>query len=592
MFKNASIRLKIIAVCAFLATLTCVTGAVSYMTAQQVQEEYSEIANVSLPDAQMLTVMMAAFKEIRISLRTLGLPGLTKEAKRQAIESVKEHIAEFEKKRMEYESLPFPPEEHEVYDPMVKAWVDFQAVGARILQIAESNPPDASAQLERLYMNECPAAAIKFEAEFDKLMDFHAKDSKRIVERATATKDAGELTVIALSIGSFVLALIVSFVFSASLSRTLAGLAAKLAEGASQVANASGEISASGADLSSSTTEQAAALQETVASVDEVSAMVSKNADNAKRSQAVADASHQAALRGKKDMDQMQRSIEEINHSNNDIMRQTESSNQDIANIVKVIAEIGNKTKVINDIVFQTKLLSFNASVEAARAGEHGKGFAVVAEEVGNLAQMSGNAAKEISQMLEESIRKVETTVTESKTKIERLIVASKDKVEVGMGTARRCGDALDEIVRNVSDLNHMVAEISTASQEQAQGVQEINKAMGQLDQVTQQNAAGAQQAASASNSLKSQAAVLNGLVESLVATVQGAGRQPGKAAGVTQASPASTTAITDSQVIAINRSRTATKPSLKPVANVSQKKMVMGSDIAPSEDDSRFEDI
>ncbi|MBC7465119.1 MAG: hypothetical protein H7256_03945 [Bdellovibrio sp.] len=48
--------------------------------------------------------------------------------------------------------------------------------------------------------------------------------------------------------------------------------------------------------------------------------------------------------------------------------------------------EIGNKTKVINDIVFQTKLLSFNASVEAARAGEHGKGFAVVAEEVGKLA--------------------------------------------------------------------------------------------------------------------------------------------------------------------------------------------------------------
>ena len=60
-------------------------------------------------------------------------------------------------------------------------------------------------------------------------------------------------------------------------------------------------------------------------------------------------------------------------------------SNKEIQEIVKVIAEIGNKTKVINDIVFQTKLLSFNASVEAARAGENGKGFAVVAEEVGKL---------------------------------------------------------------------------------------------------------------------------------------------------------------------------------------------------------------
>jgi methyl-accepting chemotaxis protein len=78
-------------------------------------------------------------------------------------------------------------------------------------------------------------------------------------------------------------------------------------------------------------------------------------------------------------------------------MNQINYSNEQMSEIVKVIQEIETKTKVINDIVFQTKLLSFNASVEAARAGEQGKGFAVVAEEVGNLAQMSGNAAKEIS---------------------------------------------------------------------------------------------------------------------------------------------------------------------------------------------------
>jgi methyl-accepting chemotaxis protein len=86
-------------------------------------------------------------------------------------------------------------------------------------------------------------------------------------------------------------------------------------------------------------------------------------------------------------------------------------SNDEISSIVKVIAEIGDKTKVINDIVFQTKLLSFNASVEAARAGEQGKGFAVVAEEVGNLATMSGKAAEEISSMLGDSMGKVELIV-------------------------------------------------------------------------------------------------------------------------------------------------------------------------------------
>ena len=77
--------------------------------------------------------------------------------------------------------------------------------------------------------------------------------------------------------------------------------------------------------------------------------------------------------------------------------------------ILGYIKSIEEKTKVINDIVFQTKLLSFNASVEAARAGEQGKGFAVVAEEVGNLATMSGTSAEEISKLLESSISHIES---------------------------------------------------------------------------------------------------------------------------------------------------------------------------------------
>jgi methyl-accepting chemotaxis protein len=68
-----------------------------------------------------------------------------------------------------------------------------------------------------------------------------------------------------------------------------------------------------------------------------------------------------------------------------------------ISEVFKIVQEIAEKTNVINDIVFQTKLLSFNASVEAARAGEHGKGFAVVSEEIGKLAASSGKASVEIN---------------------------------------------------------------------------------------------------------------------------------------------------------------------------------------------------
>lgn len=87
-------------------------------------------------------------------------------------------------------------------------------------------------------------------------------------------------------------------------------------------------------------------------------------------------------------------------------MNTMKTSNAEVKELVGIINGISERTKVIDEIVFQTKLLSFNASVEAERAGEHGRGFAVVAQKVGNLAQMSGKAAQEISSILKQSIEK------------------------------------------------------------------------------------------------------------------------------------------------------------------------------------------
>lgn len=284
-------------------------------------------------------------------------------------------------------------------------------------------------------------------------------------------------------------------------------------------------ISQSSQTLAEATTEQAAALQETAASIEEINAMVKKSSENAERSRQVAIVSQDVASKGKETVKEMMSSMEAINESNSNIMAQIEDGNQKISAITSVITEIANKTKVINEIVFQTKLLSFNASVEAARAGEHGKGFAVVAEEVGNLAQMSGNAAKEISDMLNESILKVESIVKETNTNVERLIAVGKVKVEAGARIARQCGVVLEEVVQNVSDVSAMVGEISVATQEQTQGVAEITKAMNQLDQVTHENASTSQQSAQSSDKLSAQADAVFSVVSTLQAVVSGAAK-------------------------------------------------------------------
>jgi methyl-accepting chemotaxis protein len=318
------------------------------------------------------------------------------------------------------------------------------------------------------------------------------------------------------------LSILFSQLFANSVSKSLRKTADELVTETNQLLDISQKLNYSGEKLSRGTTEQSTSLHETVSAIEEVNAMVTKNADNAKKSHQLSLQSSEVANKGKKSVEEMIQSIEDIQKSNIDIMKQIESSNQEISSIVKVINDIGQKTKVINDIVFQTKLLSFNASVEAARAGEHGKGFAVVAEEVGNLAQMSGNAAKEISQLLEGSTQKVEHIVNDTKTKVERLTVEGKHKVEMGTIKAKNCGEVLEEIVTNVNNMTLMVAEISTASEEQSLGVQEINKAMIRMDQVTKENVEAATETAEAAQVLKKHAGLIEGCSKDLFKTIEG----------------------------------------------------------------------
>lgn len=323
---------------------------------------------------------------------------------------------------------------------------------------------------------------------------------------------------------------ILSILFSASLatyiikkfSFSIDNIINSLNANADQVASASHQLASSSEELSQATTEQAASLEQTASSLEEITSMISKASESASSSEKSAAQSQAKANEGRTAVEHMMTQMTEISGSNDSIAQQVNQSNEQMSEIVRVIQEIGNKTKVINEIVFQTKLLSFNASVEAARAGEHGKGFAVVAEEVGNLAQMSGSAAKEISALLDGSIKKVNDIVADTKARVEVLIDQGKLIVEDGSQVAQECGHVLDEIVNNVGGVSVMASEIAFASVEQSRGIREITNAMGQLDQTTQQNSATSEECAASAEQLSAQSVALRNAVSDLVLVIDG----------------------------------------------------------------------
>jgi methyl-accepting chemotaxis protein len=418
----------------------------------------------------------------------------------------------------------------------------------------------------------------------DKINAETAKEVEEAIIQSEDSFNKSRNLILIISLFSIVSSLIISYVILNSLSKTIQYIITTLGDNTNLVSSAANQISAASQGLSDATTEQAASLEETSSSIAEMNSMVLKTSDNAGRSTELSNTSHSNANHGKKVVEEMIGAIDGISESNDTIRVQVEESNRQISDIVKVIAEIENKTKVINDIVFQTKLLSFNASVEAARAGEHGKGFAVVAEEVGNLAEMSGKAAKEISDLLDSSIRKVESIVEETKTKVERLMHTSKDRIQNGTKIAQQCGEVLESIVSNVSSVNTMVNEIAEACQEQSQGVQEITKAVSQLDQVTQQNAATSEETASAAEELAHQAIALKNVVQLLTDTIKGHNGEREQAVSSKPSHPETSV----SKVIPFKPKKAA--PKMKVSSNEGARRVVGASTSVPSPDDSRFE--
>jgi methyl-accepting chemotaxis protein len=521
--KNFSIKAKLLMLSAFLVSVSIVLGAVSYWSMNKVIKDFTVVSDVSYPNTSLMLEMYSNYRSARLQAMIMN-SSIDAEGKAAAVKTFNGNVlsdAEFHKKYMEVDYLPGEEPLYLSFRGAIDTGYGYVKEAMKLMESGKKDP-ETLAKIDELINVKLGGHSKTTRETSAKLKDFHMNQARAAADNAkasgaNATKIIAILIIVMGSIG-----FAAAYFFSNALVATLRQISEALDESSAQVSSAAGQIASSSEELSQAATEQASSLEETSSSVEEMSSMVNINTENAKNASENSEISKRQAERGRTVVTEMVQSMSQINESNNKIMTQINHSNDQMSEIVKVIQEIETKTKVINDIVFQTKLLSFNASVEAARAGEQGKGFAVVAEEVGNLAQMSGNAAKEISEMLASSIHKVEAIVNDTKSKVDVLIAEGKEKVAAGTKVAEECGEVLSEIVINVTSVATMASEISNASFEQSKGIQEITKAMGLLDQVTQTNAATSEEAASSAEQLSSQATSMKNQVLLLVATING----------------------------------------------------------------------
>jgi methyl-accepting chemotaxis protein len=198
--------------------------------------------------------------------------------------------------------------------------------------------------------------------------------------------------------------------------------------------------------LNESSTTTAANLEETAASLEEMTSNLRSSTQNVEKMSNIAMSVTSKATSGENLAKQTAQAMEEIN---------------------KEVTSINEAITVIDNIAFQTNILSLNAAVEAATAGEAGKGFAVVAAEVRNLASRSAEAAKEIKELVESATKKANS----------------------GKTVANEMIDGYLELNSDIQETINLIKDFENASKEQLLGIEQINSAVSQLDQKTQENA-------------------------------------------------------------------------------------------------------
>lgn len=280
--------------------------------------------------------------------------------------------------------------------------------------------------------------------------------------------------------------------------RKMKELIVKVIEIVEATASAGTQISSSAEEMAAGANEQSAHSNEVAGAVEEVTQTIMGTTQNAQNAAELSKEAEKYSIEGGQKITEAKEGMQKIVVAANE----TGSS---IESLTKKTEQIGEITKVINEIADQTNLLALNAAIEAARAGEQGRGFAVVADEVRKLAERTLKATKEIGDMVAE-IQNESHNANASMHNAEKA-------VEEGARKTEEVEEALKMIMQESEKVEKEIETLAAASEEELRAIEDIASSMEVMNNVTQETSSGIQQIAQATEDLARLTETLKGVV-------------------------------------------------------------------------------